>query len=246
MESGTPAHQLGGRVVLVTGAGRGLGRALVARLLAEGASVGACARSAEDLDALRADHAAATDRLLVEPADVTDADAMAALAGAVERRWGRIDGLVANAAILGERGPLRAADVATWREVIDVNLTGAFVSCRAVLPTMRRLRAGSIVLVSSGVGDRPRADWGAYAVSKWALEGFARNLALEEREAGVRVNIVDPGAMRTAMRRAAYPDEDPGRLALPAQRTDVYVWLLGSASVGRTGERFAAADWRRA
>jgi NAD(P)-dependent dehydrogenase (short-subunit alcohol dehydrogenase family) len=245
MAAGTTAQDLSERVVLVTGAGRGLGRALVARVLAHGARVGACARSRDDLETLRTQHAAAADRLLVVQADVTNADAMTSFAAQADERWSRIDGLIVNAAMLGERGALRDADVATWRQVIDVNLTGAFLSCRAVLPAMRRARGGSIVLVSSGVGDRPRTDWGAYAVSKWALEGFGRNLALEERDAGIRVNIVDPGPMRTTMRAAAYPAEDPMRLAPPEQRTDVYLWLLAAASAGTTGERFHAAEWRQ-
>lgn len=243
-----PAHapratdDRGGRVVLVTGGGRGLGRALVQTLLRDGARVATCARTASDLRDL--ERLARPDALLAIEADVADATSMEAFAAAAAERFGRIDGLVVNASVLDDRVPLREIDPADWRRVIDVNLTGAFHACRAVIAHMRRSGGGSIVAVSSGVGDRPRARWGTYAVSKWALEGFARNLALEESDAGIRVNIVDPGAMRTAMRRAAYPDEDPDTLPRPDEHLGVYLWLLGPASAGVTGERFSARDWR--
>ena len=109
---------------------------------------------------------------------------------------------------------------------------------------MRRAGKGSIIAVSSGVGDRPRRDWGAYAVSKRALEALAQNLALEESDSGVRVNTVDPGAMRTSMRRAAYPDEDPDTLPGPDAHLGVYLWLLNPAT-DVTGRRFVARDWPR-
>ena len=235
---------LGGRVVLVTGAGRGLGRALVLRLLDAGARVAGCARNERDLSALLDDAGAARERLLVESADVADAGAMERLVGAITERWQRLDGLVLNASLLDARVPLRKTDPEEWRRVLDVNVSGAFHACRAALPVMRRQRDGSIIAVSSGVGDQPRANWGAYAVSKHALEALARNLALEERDAGVRVNIVDPGAMRTGMRRAAYPDEDPATLPDPAEHLGVYLWLLHPDSAGTTGQRLVARDWR--
>lgn len=239
---GAGRAELDGCVVLVTGGGRGLGRALTLRLLAAGARVATCARGAEALRELKA--AAPGDELLALQADVSDSESMERFAAAAADRFGRIDGLVANASLLDERVPLREVEPADWRRVLDVNLTGAFNTCRAVIPAMRSVGGGSIVVVSSGVGDRPRARWGTYAVSKWAVEGFARNLALEESDAGIRVNIVDPGAMRTDMRRAAYPDEDPDTLPRPDEHLGVYLWLLGDASAGVSGERFVARDWR--
>lgn len=241
--SQTAAPGLTGRVVLVTGAGRGLGRALVDALLAADARVAGCARSAADLDDLRQAHAGAQDRLMLRALDVTDGTALSDFAAAIEQRWSRIDGAIVNASVLDARVPLRDIDPAEWRRVIDVNLTGAFNTCRAVLPSMRRHGSGSIIAVSSGVGDRPRREWGAYAVSKRALEAYAQNLALEEEDAGVRVNIVDPGAMRTSMRRAAYPDEDPASLPSPGEHVGVYLWLLQPANTV-TGRRFLARDWR--
>ncbi|HEX6588484.1 MAG TPA: SDR family NAD(P)-dependent oxidoreductase [Longimicrobiales bacterium] len=231
-----------GQVVLVTGGGRGLGRALTERLLQLGARVATCSRTGTDLQELERD--APADALLTMACDVADARAMERFADAAAERFGRVDGLVINASVLDDRVPLRDVEPDDWRRVIDVNLTGAFNACRAAIPHMRRAGGGSIIAVSSGVGDRPRARWGTYAVSKWALEGLARNLALEESDAGIRVNVVDPGAMRTGMRRAAYPGEDPDSLPLPGEHLAVYLWLLGASSGGVSGERFVAREWR--
>ena len=229
-------------VVLITGGGRGLGRALTQSLLRQGARVATCSRTGSDLRDLEND--APGGALFTMDADVADPRSMDRFVAATAERYGRIDGLVLNASVLDERVPLRDVEPDDWRRVIDVNLTGAFNACRAAIPHMRRGGGGSIIAVSSGVGDRPRARWGTYAVSKWALEGFARNLALEESDAGIRVNIVDPGAMRTDMRRAAYPEEDPDTLPLPGEHLAVYLWLLGGASAGVSGERFVAREWR--
>lgn len=236
------ADELAARVFLITGGGKGLGRALALALLRRGALVGTCARTPSDLRELA--HVAPADALFTMQADVADPASMERFVDAAAHRFGTIDGLVLNASVLDDRVPLREVQPADWRRVIDVNLTGAFNAARAAIPRMRRNGGGSIIAVSSGVGDRPRARWGTYAVSKWALEGFARNLALEESDAGIRVNIVDPGAMRTEMRRAAYPGEAPDTLPLPAEHLGVYLWLLGPASAGISGERFVAREWR--
>lgn len=238
------APDLTGRVVLVTGAGRGLGRALVHRLGSCGALVAGCSRNPADLASLATELASAARPPLLVPVDVTDALAVDRLVDQIVVRWGRLDGLVNNAAVLGVRAPLRDVEPEAWRQVIDVNLTGAFHACRAAVRAMRRSGGGSIVNVSSGVGDQPRSDWGPYAVSKWALEGLSWNLALEEQAAGIRVNVVDPGRMRTTMRRAAYPTEDPATLPPPESVTDVFLWLMDPASAGATGQRLNAQGWR--
>lgn len=234
-----------GRVVLVTGASRGLGRALVLRLAAAGAHVAACARGLDTLASIESELPTGAPAPLFAAVDVADAPATESFVADIVTRWGRIDGLVNNASILDERVPLRDVDVDTWRQTIETNLTGAFIACRAVVPVMRAQADGSIVNVSSGVGDQPRASWGAYAVSKHALEGFSWNLALEERASGIRVNVVDPGRMRTGMRRAAYPEEDPHTLPDPMRVTDIFLWLLGAASAGTTGQRLRAQDGGR-
>ncbi|MFW6040095.1 MAG: SDR family NAD(P)-dependent oxidoreductase, partial [Gemmatimonadota bacterium] len=182
--------------------------------------------------------------VIARPVDVTRADDVDALIREVEERWGPADAVVNNASLLGERGPVRDQPIESWRRVLDVNLTGTFIVTRAALPGMRRAGRGSIVNVSSGVGNRPRADWGAYAVSKWAVEALTYNLAIEERDAGIRANVVDPGRMRTAMRRAAYPDEDPATLPEPGESTGVFLWLVSDASRDMTGQRFEAQSMR--
>ena len=131
----------------------------------------------------------------------------------------------------------------SWNQVLEVNLTGTLVPTRAVLPDMRAAGRGSIINVSSGVGNIARARWGAYAISKWGVEALSRNLALEEEESGVRVNIVDPGRLRTDMRRAAYPNEDPSRPAPPEEAVEVFLWLASRASADVTGQRLAALEW---
>lgn len=230
-------------MVLVTGVGRGLGRALVHALHGCGARVAGCARTDTDLRSLERELASADDPPHLVPVDVRDERAIGRFVEGVMDRWGRIDGLINNASILGTRTLIRDADPDEWRRVIDVGLTGAFVACRAVIPALRASGGGSIVNVSSGVGDRPREGWGAYAVAKWALEGLSWNLALEEGASGIRVNVVDPGRMRTGMRLAAYPQEDRAALPDPADVTGVFVWLMGTGSVGTTGQRFRAQDW---
>lgn len=229
----------------MTGAGRGLGRALVHALAASGAHVAGCARTTSDLRTLAGELEHVPEPPLLDAVDVTDAASMNRFVDSVLARFGRVDALINNASILGPRTPIREVEPDDWRRVIEVNLNGAFIACRAVIPAMHRAGGGSIVNVSSGVGDRAREEWGAYGVAKRALEGLSWNLALEERAAGIRVNVVDPGRMRTGMRRAAYPAEDPATLPEPAAVTDVFLWLVHPDSAGTTGERFRAQEWSR-
>lgn len=236
------AHDLDGVVVMVTGASRGLGRALAEAYASAGARLVLCARGEADLEAVVEGLRRGGAEVVAGAVDVTDAAAVGELVALAEERFGRIMVLVNNASALGERAPLRDAPLEDWRRVLAVNLTGVLVVTQAVLPGMRAAGAGSIINVSSGVGNRPRADWGAYGVSKQALEALTWNLALEEESAGIRVNAVDPGSMRTDMRREAYPEEDPATLAPPDARTPVFLWLASDAA-RITGQRFRARDW---
>jgi NAD(P)-dependent dehydrogenase (short-subunit alcohol dehydrogenase family) len=233
-----------GRSVLITGASRGLGRALALAFAREGARLVLCSRDAVAIEAIAEEAHAAGAPCLARAVDVTDADAVGRLVAEAEERWGPVHALVNNASVLGPRVPLRDHAPEAWRSALDVNLTGAWICCRAVLPGMRRAGTGSIINVTSSVGDEPRAGWGVYAVSKWALEGLTWNLALEEEHRGVRVNAVNPGGMRTGMRREAYPDEDPAAVPPPAEVVDVFLWLASDASAAVTGRRFEAREWR--
>ena len=156
---------------------------------------------------------------------------------------GRIDALVNNASVLGSRVAIEHYDLEEWKHVIDVNLTGAFLCARAVVPFLKET-GGSIINISSGVGDHGRPYWGAYCVSKNGLEAMSEMMAGELEGTNVRVNAVDPGAMRTEMRAAAYPDEDPQALPAPYDITDVFVYLVSDRSRGVTGQRFRAREFR--
>jgi NAD(P)-dependent dehydrogenase (short-subunit alcohol dehydrogenase family) len=234
---------LSGQVALITGASKGLGRALADAFGRAGARLVLCARGEaglrETVEALEARG------VEVEwgPVDVADEAGVARLVTGAEERFGAVSVLVNNASVLGPRVPLRDQGLEEWRHVLNVNLTGTLIPILAVLPGMRAAGGGSIINVSSGVGNVARARWGAYAVSKWGVEALSGNLALEEADAGVRVNIVDPGRLRTEMRRAAYPEEDPSGPAPPQQAVDVFLWLASPASSGVTGERFEALAW---
>ncbi len=234
---------LSGETVFITGASRGLGAALTLAFARAGARLVLCARGEEELAAAASNALRIGAAVEWRSADVTDERAIAALVRAAADRFGPVSVLVNNASRLGSRTPLREQGIDEWRRTVDVNLTGALIPIQAVLPGMRAAGGGSIINVSSGVGDVPRKRWGAYAVSKWAVEGLSRNLALEEADAGVRVNIVDPGRLRTRMRRAAYPAEDPLDPAPPESATGVFLWLAAPASADTSGQRFQALEW---
>lgn len=243
-EAERTAAELAGQTVLITGASGGLGRALSLAFGRAGARLLLCARGAERLERAAAEARAAGADVLAKALDVRDDAAVEGLVRAAEARWKEPVGTAINgASLLGSRRPLREIGTDEWREVLDANLTGPFIVARAVLSGMRRAGRGSIINVTSGVGNEPRTEWGAYAVSKWGLEALTWNLAREERAAGIRVNAVDPGRMRTGMRRAAYPDEDPDTLPRPSEVVGVFLWLASAASAEVTGRRFEAQEW---
>ena len=156
---------------------------------------------------------------------------------------GPITGLINNASILGPRHALIDFDLGEWREVLEVNLTGCLNTSQAVLPEMIGQRKGWIINVSSGASLPPRVNWGAYAVSKAAVDALSQNLAAELAGTGVRVNVVDPGPMRTGMRSAAYPEEDPTTLRAPSDVVPVFLWLAAGDGTLLTGERISAVSW---
>lgn len=205
------------RVALVTGASRGIGRAAALALAAAGAHVVALARTQgalEELDdAIREAGGSAT----LVPADVKDLDALDRLGPALHARFGRLDILVGNAGILGELAPLTHLDQAVWDAVMAVNVTANWRLIRSLDPLLRASDAGRAVFISSGAAHSCRAYWGAYAVSKAALETLVRTYAAETATTSVRAMLVNPGPLRTAMRRAAMPGEDPNTLRTPEE-----------------------------
>lgn len=225
---------LAGKVVLLTGAGRGLGRAVALAAAAHGASLVLLGRDPRALEKLADELEAAGGAspvllpLNLEGATVDDHAHVAELLAA---RFSALDGLVFNAAMLGEIGQLEHYDPLQWARVFQVNVHSTFLLLRACMPLLRRARSASIVFISSSVGRRGRAYWGAYAASKFALEGLMQTLADELRDtSAIRVNSLNPGRLRTRMRAQAYPAENPASLPEPALAAPYVVHLLSEAN----------------
>lgn len=239
-----PAAALADRVILVTGAGGGLGSELAKACAALGARVVLSGRKVARLEAVYdAIVASGAPRPSIAPLDLERADAThyAALADAVRNEFGRLDGLAHVAGQLGERAPIEHYDVIAWLRVMHVNVNSAFILTQALLPLLKLSEDASVVFTSSGVSVRGRAYWGAYAASKFATEGLMQVLADEvENTTRIRVNSINPGKMRTPMRAKAYPGEDPATVPLPSQVLAPFLYLLGPAGRGVTGRRFDA------
>jgi NAD(P)-dependent dehydrogenase (short-subunit alcohol dehydrogenase family) len=235
---------LEGKVAMITGASQGLGRALALAYAKEGAQVVINSRSEESIRPVAGEVESVGAQVLALAADVSKSADVERLVGAAVERFGRIDVLVNNAGLLGPRVAIVEYAEDEWRRVIDANLTGPFLVSKAVIPRMPE--GGSIVNVVSGVSVEGRPEWGAYSVSKFGVEGLTQILGAELKERGIRVNAVDPGGMRTEMRAAAYPEEDPMTRITPEENTGVFLYLASDESQGITGERFKAQGLHRA
>ena len=234
--------ELAGRVIAVTGASDGIGRAVALACARHGAELVLVGRTAAKLEAVHAliEAAGAAEATIgvldLEKAIAHDYDALAA---ALLKRYGRLDGLVHNAGILGVLAPIEHYDVPTWCRVLHVNLTAAFALTQVLLPLLKASADASVLFTTSGVGRRARAYWGAYAVSKCGIEGLTQILAAElESISAIRVSALTPGRARTRMRRQAYPAEELESLPEPATLMNPYLALLGPASRGVTGLSF--------
>ena len=237
------AKILSGKAALITGGSRGIGRAVAAAYAQAGAEVFICGRDERGVAAALREIAEAGGSIDGAAGDVGNRADAERLVWAALERFGRVDVLVNNASILGPRQELADYPIGAWEEVLRINLTGIFLITRAVLPGMIARHAGSIINVTSGVGRRGKARWGAYAVSKAGLEGFTQVLSDEVREAGIRVNCVNPSATRTRMRAAAYPAEDPQTLPTPEQVVPLFLYLASDASEDVTGQSLEAREW---
>lgn len=238
-----PAELLKDRVILITGANRGIGAALARGCAALGARVILQGRDTAALDQVRDEIQASGGQAaetLVLDLEQADAAAYAALAARLQQRHGRLDGLVHNAGLLGPRVLLEETPAPALAQVLQVNVQAGFALTQALLPLLKAADQASVIFTSSSVGRKGRAGWGAYSVSKFATEGLMQVWAEELADAGIRVNSVNPGGTRTAMRAAAYPDEDPAQVPAPEDILPVYLYLLGPASQGTTGQALNA------
>ncbi len=220
-------NSLEGRIALITGASRGIGAAVARRFAAEGAQVILTARTVAGLeevdDAIRQASGGKATATLV-PMDLTLAEQVDTLGTSIVERFGRLDILVGNAGVLGTMTPAHQIRPAEWDQVIALNLTANWRLIRTLDPLLRASDAGRAMFVTSGVAGG-RAYWGTYAVSKTALEALVITWAQETAKTALRINLINPGVVRTGMRAEAYPGEDPMTLPTPDQITDVFVEL---------------------
>ena len=231
---------LAGRVIAITGATGGMGRAIALAAARDGAQLVLIARNVLKLQGLRAEiEQFAPGQALMAPLDLETALAndYDNLAAAVLASYGRLDGLVHCAGVLGSVTPIDQYDVPMWCRVMHVNVTAAFALTQVLLPALRKSADAAIIFTSSGVGRRGRAYWGAYAVSKFAVEGLVQVLAAElSGNSNVRVYAVNPGPARTSMRRAAFPSENIETLPLPESLVTPYLGLLRAGCTEATGQ----------
>jgi NAD(P)-dependent dehydrogenase (short-subunit alcohol dehydrogenase family) len=231
------------KVTLITGASRGLGRALALACAKEGANLVINSRSEDSLQPVVEEVQGAGSEVLSVAANVALETEVQKLVDGAVRRFGRIDVLINNAGLLGPRVAIQEYPEDEWRRVIDANLTAPFLLSKAAIPHMPE--GASIINVVSGVSIEGRAEWGAYSVSKFGVEGLTQILAAELKDRGIRANAVDPGGMRTEMRAAAYPNEDPQTRITPEENTAVFLYLASEESRNVTGERFKAQEFQR-
>lgn len=229
------------RVILVTGAGDGIGAAAAKSFAAHGATVILLGRSTRKLEKVydTIEQSGAPQPALV-PMNLEKAvpEQYLELAAMLEKEFGRLDGLLHNAALLGTLTPLEQYDIKQWAQLMQVNLHAPYLLTRALLPLLKNSKDASVLFTSSAVGRKGRAYWGAYGITKAACENMMEIWADElETNTPIRVNSIDPGAVRTSMRAKAYPGEDPNSLPRPEEILSVYLYLMGPDSRGTTGQR---------
>ncbi len=235
---------LKGRVILVTGCGDGIGRAAAINYALHGATVVLHGRNINKLEIIYDEiEALGAPQPAILPLQLSSASAhdYDTLFHTLDKQFGRLDGILHNAGILGERVTLENYPAEVWDDVLNINLRAPFVLTQALLPLLKRSDSASIIFTSSGVGRDARAEWGAYSVSKFGVEAlsqiFAREFADQDN---IRFNCINPGGTRTAMRAKAYPSEDPKTLPTPEDIMPAYLYLMGKDSHTVTGESIDA------
>lgn len=239
-----PPGGLKDRIILITGASDGIGQVLAVHAAKHGAQVILHGRNQKRLEAVY-DEISALDSaprpsIAVLDLATADGDAYSSLAESVEQEFGRLDGLVHNAGILGPRLSIEQYDVADWQKVMHINVTACFVLTKVLLPMIQNADDPSMIFTSSGVGRVGKAFWGAYSVSKFGIEALSQILAAEHEHTELRVNCINPGPIRTKMRLEAYPAEDRDALKTPLDIMPTYLYLLGPDSKGISGQSIDA------
>jgi NAD(P)-dependent dehydrogenase (short-subunit alcohol dehydrogenase family) len=239
-----PENLLQDRIILVTGAGAGIGRAAALAYAALGATVVLAGRTLEKLEQVYDEiEAAGHPQPAIVPLNLESATEheYQELANTLEQEFGHLDGLLHNASLLGLRTPIESYDPVVWNQVMQVNVNASFMLTQALIPLLNASQDASIVFTTSSVGRTGKAYWGAYGVSKFATEGLAQILAQElENTSNTRVNCINPGATRTQMRASAYPAENPGTNPTPEQIMPLYLYLMGPDSKTINGQSLDA------
>jgi 3-oxoacyl-[acyl-carrier protein] reductase len=224
------------KVCLITGGGRGIGKAVAMAYAREGARLALCARTGKEIEQAMAEIGKLGADGQGWTCDVSLEDSVRELVGNVEKRFGRIDVLVNNAGVMTRPAPMTELDIKKWDYTISVNLRGPFLVTQAVLPLMLKQKSGSIINVSSMIGRGAYANFTAYAASKWGLEGLTVTLAAEIRPSNIRVNSVDPGYVATKL--TGYRGSEPESV------TDVFVYLASDESKHVTGKMLSASGYK--
>jgi len=232
---------LTGRIALVTGASRGIGYFTALELAKAGAHVIACARTVGGLEELDDAIQAAGGSATLVPFDLADMNAIDGLGASINERWGKLDILVANAGVLGVISPIGHIEAKVFEKVMNINVTSTWRLIRSVEPLLIKSDAGRAILLTSGVAHSCRPFWSAYSASKAAVEALGRTWAAETQKTALRINCVNPGATRTAMRAQAVPGEDPSTLPTPSDVAKALLPLLAPEQT-ETGKLFSVRD----
>lgn len=242
-QSDQSTGRLSGRIAVVTGASRGIGRAVALAFAREGAHTILIARTVGGLvevdDEINKLNGSAT----LVPLDLGDFDALDRLGAQIFERWGKLDILVANAGILGSLTPIPHIEPKEWQSVLDINLTANWRLLRSLDPLLRKSDAGRVIFVSSGVAQSHKAYWATYAISKAAIEALSNIYAAENANSNIKANIINPGGIRTHMRAQAFPGEDPIALPHPDELAPLFV-ELADPKCTLNGERIDFRDWK--
>ena len=233
------------RIILITGAGDGIGRAAALSYALHGATVVLHGRTLNKLEVIYDEiEGLGAPQPAILPLQLSSASSRdyELLVDTLERQFGRLDGILHNAGILGERTELAHYPVDVWDDVMAVNLRAPFILTQELMPLLQKSQNASVVFASSGVGREARERWGAYSVSKIAIEAVSTLFAKENAHPNIRFNCINPGATRTAMRAKAYPDEDPKTLLTPEQIMPAYLYLMGDDSLQMSGQSIDAQD----